>query len=368
MKIAANATLIQPHQILLDQIYGKGIGTTGNGIGPAYADRALRTTHILKNLRVCDFFVNPLKATKIVEANVNETIKAHKLKNINAKKIASDFKKQAMKLKEYYCPDPLYLEKQVRKGKKVFFEGAQSVMLDVSTGSVPFVTSSRTIAAAAYTGGDTSNRTHKNTIGVGKAIMSRVGNGPFISEFGRSKSEKYCAEEGGYKNIREVESKKYNMKTLLKSPDPFKIGIALRLLGFEYGATTKRPRRIGMLDLVMLKQNCMLNGVDELYLNKFDCLTDYNKTSLPGIPVVTAYKLKGKKIDYIPTTPKEAEAAIPVVKYLPHIKKDISKIRDFNLLPTAAKKLVKFIEKQVGTPLYGIGVGPERDQFIQIKK
>ncbi len=367
LRIAANTTLVQPHHLLLDGIFGKGIGTTGNGIGPAYADRALRTDgKTLKNLRVCDYFVNPQKALEIVKANLVQVAENRGL-SVDVGGVVSKYVQETEKLRPYYCQDPLFLEKLLQSGNNVFFEGAQSLMLDVATGTVPFVTSSRTLAAAAYTGGDLSMRYHERTIGVAKAIMSRVGNGPFVSEFGEKKSELYCAAEGGNKYKREVESKLYDPWELLKSEDEFEVGVGLRMIGKEYGATTKRPRRIGMLDLVMLRQNCMLNSVDELYINKFDCLVDFSKSSLGGIPVVVAYRLDGKTIDYMPTTAEECERTEPVVEYLPHITQDISQMRSYDDLPPEAKGAVSFIEEKVGTPVYGIGVGPERDQFIKIR-
>ena len=179
---AANASLVQPHHILLDGILGKGIGTTNNGIGPAYADKALRIEgKRIKNLRVADFFANPTLAYSIVKENIEQAIESYSISGINTAKLATKFVEETKGLEQYYCPNPLFLENMAMSGKNVFFEGAQSVMLDVVTGTVPYVTSSRTIAAAAYTGGDLSMKYHSQTIGVAKAIMSRVGNGPFIS-------------------------------------------------------------------------------------------------------------------------------------------------------------------------------------------
>jgi adenylosuccinate synthase len=194
--------------------------------------------------------------------------------------------------------------------------------------------------------------------------MSRVGNGPFISEFGGKRSELYCAEGQGRAHIKEREFQDYRPGELLQSKDLLEVGTALRMLGNEYGATTKRPRRIGMLDLVMLKQNCLINGVDKLYLNKFDSLADFRRTSLPGIPLVVAYELEGRTIDYLPTSIKEMERTKPVVEYFPNFP-DLSGIRNPADLPPEAKELISFIEQKVGTKIAGIGVGPERDQFIE---
>jgi len=365
--ISGFVTLIQPHHLLFDEIYGKDIGSTKNGIGPAYADRAMRAKDKeIKNIRFGDYLSNPEYFNAMAKDSLARMIKKHEVKELDADTEAKNFHNNVIAIKEYLCRDPLMIEKLVSNGKSIFFEGAQSVMLDVVTGMTPYVTSSRTIAAAAYTGGDLSIRYHDKTLGVAKAIMSRVGNGPFVSEFGGRKSEEYCAEGEGKAHVKEREESDFDVESLMHSDDLFKIGIGMRMLGQEYGATTKRPRRIGMLDLVMLRQNCMLNGVDGLYINKFDCLTFFSRTKLKGIPLVTAYRLDGKEIDYMPQTVAEARRVEPVIKYLPHIKEDISSVRSYAKLPQSVKNVIKFIEKQVGTKVCGIGVGPEREQFVKI--
>ena len=369
LKISSKATLVQPHHTVLDSLHGKTIGTTKNGIGHAYSDQAIRSKgNQLKNLRFGDYCADPNKAKEIALTNLNEAIAENKLTDVNAKEMVEEFHKEMLNLIQYHCNDPLYLEKLAEQNKNIFFEGAQSVMLDVITGTVPFVTSSRTLSAAAYTGGDLSMRHHNKTIGVAKAIMSRVGNGPFVSEFGGERSEAYCAKDGGNAHKSKFEKANHNVDNILKSKDQFEMGIGLRMLGGEYGATTKRPRRIGMLDLVMLRQNCKLNSVDELYINKFDCLEHFNKTSLPGIPLVVAYELDGKEIDFMPANVEESKRAKPVITHLPHITTDISQIRDPKKLPKEVNKLISFIEEFTGSKMYGIGVGPERDQFIQLRE
>ncbi|MBU0665730.1 MAG: adenylosuccinate synthetase [Nanoarchaeota archaeon] len=367
--ISSLATIIQPHHIYLDGLFGGAIGSTNNGIGPAYSDRAMRAEgRQIKNIRMGDYFSDTKKFKQIVKENLLSTIKKHNLKGIIVETEVNSFHQCMLKIKKFLCSDVLFMEKMVSKGKNVFFEGAQSIMLDVVYGCVPYMTSSRTVAAAAYTGGDLSLKYHDKTIGVAKAIMSRVGNGPFISEFGGLKSENYCMEGSGYTHIEKAELKNSNPLELLKSNDLFNVGKALRMLTGEYGATTKRPRRIGMLDLVMLRQNCSLNGVDELHINKFDCLKFFSQTTLPGIPLVVAYELNGKKIDYMPSSEYESRNVKPIIKYLSFIKEDISKIKTYEKLPDNVKKLISFIEKFVNVKIAGIGVGPEREQFIKINK
>ncbi len=367
LHISSKCSLVQPSHILFDKSTGKEVGTTSNGIGPAYADQCFRDINGLrKNIRLGDYLSNPTRFVIDVRKNLEEVVERFEIRTDISKEV-NEFDQEARKLERYLCGDALFLDKFINEGKNVFFEGANAVNLDRITGSVPYVTSSRTLAAAAYTGGDLSVKYHTKTIGIAKAIMSRVGNGPFVSEFGGEKSEKYCAEERGKKYSKEVEKMMYDVQKLLKSGDLFELGIVLRMLGDEYGSTTGRPRRLGMFDLVMLERDCKLNGVGELYINKFDCLTMFSQTSLPGIPIVTGYKLDGRSIDYIPSSEEELRRVKPVIEYFPHIRQDLSKIRDYEHVSYEARQLVGFIENSVGTKICGIGVGRAREEFIEIK-
>ena len=368
LTLSGYITLIQPHHIVFDDIYGKAIGSTKNGIGAAYSDQAIRSEHNdIKNVRLADYLSNPNKFKEYVKNNLKNLMLKNNITDIYVDSEIEIFHTNTLQLRKYLCQDPLMIENLVSGGKNIFFEGAQSVMLDVVSGMTPYVTSSRTIAAAAYTGGDLSVKHHYKTIGVAKAIMSRVGNGPFVSEFGGFKSEKYCDENGGAAHTFDKEAATNDSKKLLLSKELFDIGIAIRVITNEYGATTKRPRRIGMLDLVMLKQNCLLNGVEEIYINKIDCLQLFSQTSLKGIPFVVAYDLGGQKINYMPTSVEEVRLCKPIIKYLPAFKEDITKIKEYSKLPQQVKDIIKFIEQEVGTKVCGIGVGPEREQFVMVK-
>jgi len=365
--ISGFTTLIQPHHLLFDTIYSKEIGSTMNGIGPAYADRVLRATKgEIKNIRLGDYLSKPDAFKSLVQNNLEQIVRKHKIKDINLASKIEQFHESVLSMGEYLSRDPLMLQRLVENGESVFFEGAQSIMLDVVTGMTPYVTSSSTVAAAAYVGGDLPTKYHYKTIGVAKAITSRVGHGPFVSEFGIGISEEYWAEGGGFAHTYEKECSQWKPEELLKSDDPFHIGIALRMLTGEYGATTTKPRRMGMLDLVMVRQNCRLNGVDELYINKFDCLTLYSKTRLPGIPLVTGYELDGQQIDFMPFSIEETKRVKPTIKYMQFINEDLSGIREYAKLPAEVKEIIKFIEEAVGTKVCGIGVGAEREQFVKI--
>lgn len=390
--ISGNSSLIQPHHLLLDRLFGNGVGTTMNGIGPTYSDQGIRAEgDRIKNIKLGEYLANRefilhvkenlfetvSRYRDLIEKRIEELEKSNLTKesielrkyldNSKLMEIVDRFETETRKLENHLSTDPLFLQNLIETGKNIFFEGAQSTMLDSITGSVPYVTSSRTLAAAAYTGGDLSMKNHDKTLAVCKAIMSRVGNGPFISEYGGEESEIYCADGNGKTYVKEVELAKYDPYKLLRSENMFEIGIGLRILEGEYGASTKRPRRVGILDLVMLKQNCKLNGVDELYINKIDSLRRFKDSSLQGIPFVTSYELDSKTIDYVPSTIAESKRTKPVITYLPFFHEDISGIRDVSCLPRRVRDILEFIEEKVETPIHGIGVGPEREQFVRIR-
>lgn len=368
--ISPNVPLVKPSDILFDKLYGATVGTTGNGIGSAYADVAIRIEgNLIKNIRLADYLSNPKEYKRIVSEILLKLITTNNLKDVNVNEQVEEFDREVLKLKKYMSEDPLVIQRMIEDGKNVFFEGANSTMLDPIMGSVPFVTSSRTLSSAAYVGGDVSNKFHSKTVAVVKAIMSRVGNGPFISEFGGKKSELYCAEENGLAHTKEKEfAQNPDPKKILATENEFDIGLALRMIGGEYGATTKRPRRIGALDLVMIKQNAKLNGVDGIFINKVDSLVDFKYTKLKGIPIVTAYELNGKVIDFMPTAESDLRKITPIIEYLPFIKEDVSEVRNMKDLPEEAINFINFFEKNTGISVLGIGVGPKREQFIFIKK
>lgn len=364
LHISGLASLVQPHHIVIDNITGDYINTTKQGIGPAYADRALRMDeNRLVNIRAADLLANFKGAVDIVKENLEATIKRTGAQGINVKERMDEFAEMANDIKRYIGQDTLFLVKQIENGQNVLFEGAQSVMLDPVQGPVPYVTSSSTVAAAAYVGGDLPHKYHRNTIGVAKAVMSRVGNGPFASEFGGRISEDYCADNKG---AREAEAK-LDVNALLASKDPFELSKALRVRGNEYGATTGRPRRIGALDLVQLRQVVRLNAIDTIYLNKTDCLSDYALTASGKIPVVTGYRLDGKEIDYIPAGVDTYRRVEAITEELPAFSENVTECRDKNDLPEALTHFVAFVENAIGCKVETIGVGPRREQCVSFK-
>lgn len=368
LKISCQASVVQPHHILMDGLIGKTVGTTKNGIGPCYADKAYRMEgDRLLNVRLGDLLSDPEHFFTAIRDNYEVTRVDYDIRNLDIEAAVKELKNAFDQIKDYIEEDTLFLEKKVSAGARVLFEGAQSVMLDVTRGSVPFVTSSHTMAAAAFLGGDLCVDYHRKTIGVAKAVMSRVGHGPFASEFGGRKSEKYCMEIHEDKpKYNKATEEAYDIEKLLKSADEFDFGIAMRVLSGEYGTVTARPRRVGMLDLVQLSYAMKLNGVDELVINKCDLLNVFASSAKGEIPLVVSYLLDGKTIDYVPGSVNSYYKVEPVVEYKKAFEEDISSVRNFEDLPASLKALLKEIEEKTSSKITGIGVGPERDQFVKI--
>ncbi|VVE64698.1 adenylosuccinate synthetase [Pandoraea captiosa] len=355
LHISARAALVQPHHIAMDRRGGDTIGTTGNGIGPCYADRALRVRNDTRvNLMLGDLL-----------GNETDTVVAMRdifMRMINAdggtspwvaemSDLLLSLPKVAKTLRCYVQPDRTWLTNRVKAGARVLFEGAQSVLLDVVDGSQPYVTSSHTVPAYAYVGGDLSPKYHRRVIGVAKAIVSRVGRGPFPAELGGERSARYC-HEASVSNIGKAQEKtRFSAQSLLRSSDPLDVGTALRMLTDEYGTGTGRPRRIGMLDLGELRDVIKAHGVDCVYLNKVDCLTHYANSSYQGVPV----RVHG---DAVP------EDALPDVQIYPGLTaQSITSGRE-GTLDAALIGFIDFVERHIGAPLAGLGLGPERASLV----
>ncbi len=368
LHVSSQATLIQPHHILMDKAMGASIGTTKNGVGPAYADKALRMDgEQLLNVRVGDLAANFEETTRIVRENLSRAIRLYGLPGADVETLMADLTNAANKILPYIESDTQFMLRQVESGSRVLFEGAQSAMLDVTKGTVPYVTSSNTVAGFAYVGGDLPVSYHRKTIGVAKAVMSRVGHGTFISEFGGKSSEAYCMEGGGYIHNKEAEAK-LDPSELLASGDPLKVGMALRILGNEYGASTGRPRRIGMLDLIQLEYAIKTNGVNELFLTKADALSEFSRANMPGIPLVTGYKLGNEDINFVPASAADCDAVTPSISYLPTFSGKLSGTDSFSSLPNSLLKIINAIESSAKCTIFGVGIGPKRDEYILREK
>lgn len=365
LRIADQATLIQPHHIHIDGSAGDVIGTTHNGIGPAYADRCSRMDgNRLLHIRLGDYLDAPAEVLDQVMQNLAHTLGVQS-SDLMVQQQIEELRKSFALIAPYIERDTLYLQNRVRKGCCVLFEGAQSYMLDVSRGTSPYVTSSNTGAGAPYVGGDLSPEFHRKTIGVAKVPMSRVGNGPFPSEFGGVESEGYCMEDGGKTHTREQEQS-LDAASLLQSDDPFEVGIALRKLSGEYGTGTGRPRRIGALDLVQLRYSIRVNGVNELHINKCDLLREFSRTRQGTIPIVTSYDLRGQIIDYVPGTTRAHREVRCHTEQRPAFSQNIGAARTPADLPPELIALLEEIERTVDCKIAGIGVGPNREAHVSL--
>ncbi len=357
LRISARAALVQPHHIAMDRRGSGTIGTTGNGIGPCYADRALRVRNDTRvNLMLGDLLRN--------EADTVASMRDVFTRMINAEGGTSPWIAEMSDLllslpsvietlRGYIESDRGWLADRVRNGANVLFEGAQSVLLDVVDGSQPYVTSSHTVPAYAYVGGDLPPKYHRRTIGVAKAIMSRVGRGPFPSELGGERSAQYC-HDASQSSVGAVEEQvRYSPDELLRSNDPFDVGTALRMLTGEYGTGTGRPRRIGMLDLAQLREVIKAHAVDCVYLNKVDCLAHYFHSAYQGVPMrVHRDVLSGD------TTPD--------VLIYPGLNERSLALGSEGTLDAAMHGFVDFVERHIGAPLAGIGLGPERASLVSL--
>jgi len=326
LRISAEAHLILPCHIALDEKnesrLGKAkIGTTLRGIGPAYADRADRT-----GVRFADIFDEKLLRARLkvcFEAK-RGLLPAREMRTVcNVDRVAKDILSKAGRLKPLLGDTGLILETGRRNGKNILFEGAQGTMLDIGAGTYPYVTSSHTIAGAACVGAGVGPRFIDKVIGVTKAYITRVGEGPFPTELDNDVGEK------------------------------------LRAAGGEYGATTGRPRRCGWLDLVQLRRAVRLNSLDGLVVTKLDILDSFDR-----IGFCTAYCCRGKSLTEWPENPADAAAVRPDYIFMPGWKRPTGQARSFAQLPSAAKKYLQTIEKQVGIPIIMISAGKEREVLI----
>ncbi|MBD1554091.1 adenylosuccinate synthetase [Pseudomonas typographi] len=348
--ISHRCSVVQPHHIALDLEYGSVIGTTGKGIGPCYADHSIRMKgHDRSGIQLKDLCSDPSTAFTIVQKNLSKEIQPP----LSASQISSalaEIEAAWELVAEYVVEDDLFLTKRVSSGERVLFEGAQSVLLDTTFGEQPYVTSSRTGPSYAYTGGDLSCRFHRKSIGIVKAIMSRVGAGSFPSEFGGSASAEYCNTAASRWIGREEESR-LDYLALLRSASPLDIGKGIRIQAGEYGTGSGRPRRIGALDLVNLKATVAFHGIDEVFINRCDSLSLFKLTRNGRIPTVVEY---GKSHPDVKVKTMEFEGF------------DLAELdtAQGKAIPPQLEQLIDFIERYVDCDVVGVGVGPKRSDNI----
>lgn len=325
--VSDQAHLIFPYHKLMDQLKeesskkGKAIGTTKRGIGPCYADKMARVGIRVGDLKSLPYFKDRLA---YVLKERNEFLgKIHKVSPLSFRKIFAHFKKYRAQLLSFSHDTPKYLYDATKARKDILFEGAQGTLLDVDHGTYPFVTSSNATVGGAITGSGISPTFIDRVIGVTKAYTTRVGEGPFPTQF---------------------------------PPQLMKL---IQTKGEEFGASTGRPRRCGWFDAVIGRHSVRINGLDELAIMKLDILS-----GLPELKIATAYRVGGKLTKDYPHAIFEFSKAKPVYETWKGWKEDITHVRCWNQLPLNARRYLKRIEQLMETPIKIVSVGSKRNQTI----
>ena len=329
LKISTNAHLITPYHRTIDKVserfLGKAkIGTTGRGIGPAYADKINRI-----GIRVQDLFDTSILRQKIEGAlrDKNQVlIKVFNRKGLEVDEVLREYLEYAEILRPYVTDTSLLLHQALERGENVLLEGSQGTLLDVDHGTYPFVTSSNPTAGGASTGSGIGPTRISRVIGIVKAYTTRVGSGPFPTELFDEDGEK------------------------------------LRSIGGEVGVTTGRARRCGWYDAPIARYAVRINGLTDFFLTKLDVLTGWEK-----IPVCVAYDIDGVRVEELPASQSDFHHAKPIYEYLPGWSEDISSARTISDLPVNAQNYIKFLEEISGAPMSAVGVGPGRDQTIVVR-
>lgn len=369
LRISSMASVIQPGHIVRDRCTMGSVGTTGNGIGAAYADQSLRVDGNRElDVRLGELLIDTEIAFQMIQANLQMELERNNIKDYDVAGEMNRLRVSFEKVRRCIDWDPLFLLKEIRSGMRLLLEGAQAWGLDKTFGTKPYVTSSNTGVQAAFLSTNIPVEFKRHAYGVAKLIPSRVGHGPFASEFGGALSERHCMEDGGKKHTKEFEKNLFGERInyLLKTGDPFAVGIALRLLGNEYGASTGRPRRLGALDLVQLKYAVDSNGIDSVFLSKADCLRDFSRTKEPGIPVVTDYETNAGILPYMPTTKEELRWVRTHQELHPAFTADIANAREERDLPPQLHEFLGALQNRIGADIRAVGVGPAREQVVHL--
>lgn len=328
LRISEKAHVIMPYHKQIDMAREKmkgdrKIGTTGRGIGPAYADKANRL-----GIRFVEL-IDPDALRESVCANIDE--KNVFLSNYlpdevcDAAEILEQYNAYAKRLAPYVTNISVEIDQAIKAGKQILFEGAQGTHLDIDHGTYPYVTSSNTVSGNACNGAGIGPKVITDVLGIVKAYTTRVGEGPFPSELFDDTGE------------------------------------ALQKKGVEFGATTGRKRRCGWLDMVILKNAVRLNGLTGLAITKLDVLGE-----LDTLKICTHYEHRGKTIDDFPANLNVLADCTPVYESLPGWQEDISGIRNFDDLPQNTKAYLHRVETLAGTPIQIVSVGPGRDETIVV--
>ena len=326
--LSESATLILPIHSELDSLREDNsnnakIGTTRRGIGPAYEDKVGR-----RSIRVIDLLSEKNldnKLTFLLDHH-NSLRRGMGIKEYDIKKLKEDLLKIAPKILKFSKPTWKKIEEFKKLNKKILFEGAQGILLDVDHGTYPFVTSSNTVASSAATGSGCGIGTINYVLGITKAYTTRVGEGPFPTE--------------------------------LKD----KIGEILGDRGKEFGTVTSRKRRCGWFDGVLIKQTIKTSGINGIALTKLDVLDE-----LDEIKICIAYDLNGERIDYLPASSEQQFKVKPIYKTFNGWKSSTSGTKNFSELPQKAQDYIKYIEEFVEAKVSTISTSPERKDTILIE-
>ncbi|MDP8212022.1 MAG: adenylosuccinate synthase [Candidatus Zapsychrus exili] len=325
LKISGLCHIVMPYHRILDGLREtkrkNKIGTTGRGIGPCYADKVTRC-----GIRAVDL-LNPRVLKAKLEDNLrekNETFrKVYNKKNFPFGDIYKEYLNYGKKLKPYICDTALYLNEEIDKKKDILFEGAQGTFLDIDFGTYPFVTSSNCTVGGVCVGTGVAPTKINKSIACVKAYTTRVGEGPFPTEF----------------------------STLLDQK--------IRKKGNEFGATTGRPRRCGWFDSILVRQSMIINGISELAIMKLDVLDE-----LDEIQICTAYKYKGKTYKNFPMDSEAVSKAKPVYQKMKGWKAPTTGVRKYKDLPKNARLYVEKLEKLLKVRVKYISIGTRRSQII----
>ena len=326
--VSANAHVLASYHATIDKVTERflgnaKLGTTGRGIGPTYADKINRI-----GIRVADLFDEELLRQKVeasLEVKNQLLAKVYNRRAIAIEAVVEELLSYVERLRPMVADTSLLLNRALDDGQTVLFEGAQATMLDVDHGTYPFVTSSNPIAGGVCTGAGVGPTRIDRVIGVIKAYTTRVGSGPFPTELFDEDGEK------------------------------------LWKVGGEVGVSTGRNRRCGWYDAVVARYSSRVNGLTDLFLTKLDVLSSWER-----VPVCVAYEVDGVRHDEMPMTQSEFARAQPIFEMLPGWWEDISGCREFDDLPVNAQAYVRALEEMSGTRIWGVGVGPGREQTLEV--
>lgn len=330
LMISDRAQVVFPYHRTFDMLKErargkKDVGTTGKGIGPTYTDKMERS-----GIRICDLidpevFEEKLRETVTAKNKVIE--KVFEEEPIDFEAVFQEYSGYAKRIAPFVGETSVEVFDAIKAGKKVLFEGAQGMLLDIDYGTYPYVTSSNTIAGGVCTGTGIGPTMVTGAIGIAKSYTTRVGNGPFPTELNEETGE-HLREKGG-----------------------------------EFGVTTGRARRCGWLDLVILKTSARVSGLTHLVITKIDVLAGLDK-----IKVCVGYRNGDKVIDYFPASLKELEHCEPVYETFEGWGDEIADARSYDELPENAKTYLKRIEEVTGVPISIVSVGPKRSQTIVVNE